>query len=165
MGFLRSKKGSIISDYFSIETDLGQFKTGNAVDVALFPDHLELQNAIGNKKTATLAYSQITDIFYGSKTQLHLKEKSPFARAFAGGLLFGSTGAFVGALSGLGKKEKKVRKIVFIISNVTADGQEAFLPFEDTRLYKGPKVAAKLRELCGIERVQKQAAAASVTKL
>ena len=87
------------------------------------------------------------------------------ARAFAGGLLFGSTGAFVGALSGLGKKEKKVRKIVFIISYVTADGQEAFLPFEDTRLYKGPKVAAKLRELCGIERVQKQAAAASVTKL
>ena len=162
MGFFRSKKGSIISDYFSIETDLGQFKKGNAVDVALFPDHLELQNAIGNKKTATLAYSQITDIFYGSKTQL---QKSPIARAFAGGLLFGSTGAFVGALSGLGEKEKKVRKIVFIISYVTADGQEAFLPFEDTRLYKGPKVAAKLRELCGIERMQTQAAAASVTKL
>lgn len=118
MGFFKSKKGSIISDYFSIETDLGQFKKGNAVDVALFPDHLELQNAIGNKKTATLAYSQITDIFYGSKTQLQLKEKSPIARAFAGGLLFGSTGAFVGALSGLGKKEKKVRKIVFIISYV-----------------------------------------------
>lgn len=137
MGFFKSKKGSIISDYFSIETDLGQFKKGNAVDVALFPDHLELQNASGNKKTATLAYSQITDIFYGSKTQLQLKEKSPIARAFAGGLLFGSTGAFVGALSGLGKKEKKVRRILFIISYVTADGQEAFLPFEDTRLYKG----------------------------
>lgn len=135
------------------------------MDVALFPDHLELQNAIGNKKTATLAYSQITDIFYGSKTQLQLKEKSPIARAFAGGLLFGNTGAFVGALSGLGKKETKVRKIVFIISYVTADGQEAFLLFEDTRLYKGPKVAAKLRELCGIECVQKQAVAASVTKL
>ena len=164
MGFFKSKKGSIISDYFSIETDLGQFKKGNAVDVALFPEHLELQNAIGNKKTATLAYSQITDIFYGSKTQLQLKEKSPIARAFAG-LLFGSAGAFVGALSGLGKKEKKVRKIVFIISYVTADGQEAFLLFEDTRLYKGPKVAAKLRELCGIEHVQKQAVAASVTKL
>ena len=63
MGFFKSKKGSIISDYFSIETDLGRFKKGNAVDVALFPDHLELQNAIGNKKTATLAYSQIIDIF------------------------------------------------------------------------------------------------------
>lgn len=165
MGFLRSKKGSIISDYFSIEEDIGQFRKGNAVDVALFADHLELQNAVGNKDTATLAYSQITDVFYGSEIQLQQQEKSPIARAFAGGLLFGSTGAVIGALSGLGKKEKKVRKFFFIIRYVTADGQEAFLPFEDTRLYKGPKVAARLRELCGIEREQTQTAAVSVSKL
>lgn len=165
MGFFQSKKGSIISDYFSIETDIGQFHKGNAVDVALYSDHLELQNGVGNKDTATLAYSQITDIFYGSKTQLQLKEKSPIARAVAGGLLFGSTGAFVGALSGLGKKEKKVPKFFFIIRYMTVDGQEAFLPFEDTRLYKGPKVAAKLRELCGIQREQTQTAAVSVSKL
>lgn len=165
MGFLRSKKGSIISDYFSIETDLGQFRKGNAVDVALFADHLELQNAVGNKDTATLAYSQITDVFYGSEIQLQQQEKSPIARAFAGGLLFGSTGAVIGALSGLGKKEKKARKFFFIIRYVTADGQEAFLPFEDTRLYKGPKVAARLRELCGIQREQTQTAAVSVSKL
>lgn len=165
MGFLRSKKGSIISDYFSIEADLGQFRKGNAVDVALFADHLELQNAVGNKDTATLAYSQITDVFYGSEIQLQQQEKSPIARAFAGGLLFGSTGAVIGALSGLGKKEKKVRKFFFIIRYVTADGQEAFLPFEDTRLYKGPKVAARLRELCGIQREQTQTAAVSVSKL
>lgn len=165
MGFLRSKKGSIISDYFSIETDLGQFRKGNAVDVALFADHLELQNAVGNKDTATLAYSQITDVFYGSEIQLQQQEKSPIARAFAGSLLFGSTGAVIGALSGLGKKEKKVRKFFFIIRYVTADGQEAFLPFEDTRLYKGPKVAARLRELCGIQREQTQTAAVSVSKL
>lgn len=165
MGFLRSKKGSIISDYFSIETDLGQFRKGNAVDVALFTDHLELQNAVGNKDTATLAYSQITDVFYGSEIQLQQQEKSPIARAFAGGLLFGSTGAVIGALSGLGKKEKKVRKFFFIIRYVTVDGQEAFLPFEDTRLYKGPKVAARLRELCGIQREQTQTAAVSVSKL
>ncbi len=165
MGFLRSKKGSIISDYFSIEEDIGQFRKGNAVDVALFTDHLELQNAVGNKDTATLAYSQITDVFYGSEIQLQQQEKSPIARAFAGGLLFGSTGAVIGALSGLGKKEKKVRKFFFIIRYVTADGQEAFLPFEDTRLYKGPKVAARLRELCGIQREQTQTAAVSVSKL
>lgn len=165
MGFFKSKKGSIISDYFSIETDLGQFRKGNAVDVALFADHLELQNAVGNKDTATLAYSQITDVFYGSEIQLQQQEKSPIARAFAGGLLFGSTGAVIGALSSLGKKEKKVRKFFFIIRYVTADGQEAFLPFEDTRLYKGPKVAARLRELCGIQREQTQTAAASVSKL
>lgn len=106
MGFLRSKKGSIISDYFSIETDLGQFKKGNAVDVALFPDHLELQNAVGNKDTATLSYSQITDIFYGSETQLQLQEKSPIARAFAGGCCLGAP-ALLSARSAASAKRKR----------------------------------------------------------
>lgn len=41
MGFFKSKKGSIISDYFCIEEDLGQFKKGDAVDVALYEDHAE----------------------------------------------------------------------------------------------------------------------------
>ncbi len=117
------------------------------------------------KKTATLAtQSDHTDIFTARKRSCSSGE-IPIARAFAGGLLFGRTGAFVGAPQRSRQKGKEGSKIVFIISYVTADGQEAFLPFEDTRLYKGPKVAAKLRELCGIERVQKQAAAASVTKL
>ena len=80
-------------------------------------------------------------------------------------LLFGSTGAVVGAISGAGKKEKKVRRILFIISYVSADGQESFLTFQDTRLYKGPKVAAKLKKLCGIEAEAKPSAAASVSKL
>lgn len=107
MGFFRSKKGSIISDYFSIETDIGQFRKGNAVDIALYSDHLELQNAVGNKDTATLAYSQIIDIFYGSKTQLQRKEKSPIARAFAGGLLFRSTGRFCRCAQRSRQKGKK----------------------------------------------------------
>lgn len=165
MGFFKSKKGSIISDYFCIEEDLGQFKKGDAVDVALYEDHLELQKGVGNKDVATLAYSQITDVFYGSDVQVLVKDKSPIARAVAGGLLFGSTGAVVGAISGAGKKEKKVRRILFIISYVSADGQESFLTFRDTRLYKGPKVAVRLKKLCGIEADAKPSAAASVSKL
>lgn len=123
MGFFKSKKGSIISDYFCIEEDLGQFKKGDAVDVALYEDHLELQKGVGNKDVATLAYSQITDVFYGSDVQVLVKDKSPIARAVAGGLLFGSTGAVVGAISGAGKKEKKVRRILFIISYVSRMGR------------------------------------------
>lgn len=79
MGFFKSKKGSIISDYFCIEEDLGQFKKGDAVDVALYEDHLELQKGVGNKDVATLAYSQITDVFYGSDVQVLVKDKSPIA--------------------------------------------------------------------------------------
>lgn len=164
MGFFKSKKGSIISDYFSIEDDLGQFKKGDAVDVALYDDHLELQKGVGNKNVATLAYSQITDVFYGSDVQVLVKEKSPIARAVAGGLLFGSAGAMIGAVSGVGKKEKKVRKFLLIIRYVSADGQESFLTFQDTRLYKGPKIAAKLRQLCGLaDKAQKVESVESTT--
>lgn len=42
MGFLLSKKGSLISDYFLLLDDVGQLKGGNMVDLALYDDHLEL---------------------------------------------------------------------------------------------------------------------------
>lgn len=106
MGFFKSKKGSIISDYFSIETDIAQFRKGSAVDVALYSDHLELQNAVGNKDTATLAYSQITDIFYGSKMQLQLKEKSPIARRLPADCCLGAP-ALLSARSAVSEKRKR----------------------------------------------------------
>ena len=42
MGYLLSKKGSLISDYFLLLDDVGQLKGGNMVDLALYDDHLEL---------------------------------------------------------------------------------------------------------------------------
>ena len=42
MGFLRSKKGSIISDYFCAADDIGPFARGDVVEIALYADHLEL---------------------------------------------------------------------------------------------------------------------------
>ncbi|MFQ9447697.1 MAG: hypothetical protein ACLR4A_10385 [Christensenellales bacterium] len=106
MGFFKSKKGSIISDYFSIETDLGQFRKGNAVDVALFPDHLELQNAIGNKKTATLAYSQITDIFTARKRSCSSRRNPPSHARLPAGCCLGAP-ALLSAHSAVSAKRKR----------------------------------------------------------
>ena len=36
MGFFKSKKGSIISDYFLLLEDVGQLKAGNMIEVALY---------------------------------------------------------------------------------------------------------------------------------
>lgn len=41
MGFLRSTKGSIISDYFKLQEDIAGFSKGYMYDVALYDDHLE----------------------------------------------------------------------------------------------------------------------------
>ena len=148
MGFFKSTKGSIISDYFKLMYDVAELTAGNAVDVALYEDHLEIKDVM--KHSATLKYDQITDVFYGLKTEIVTTGKSVIGRGLAGGLLFGGVGAVVGAVSGTGTKEKKERHFYFIISYTSSTGEDKFIQFEDTRLYKGSKVAAKLKELCNI---------------
>lgn len=148
MGFLRSTKGSIISDYFKVTADLGNYKYGDMVDVALYDDHLAIKSP-AIKQEITLNYSQITDVFYGKKTEIVESNKSVIGRAVAGGLLFGGVGAVVGAVSGT-EKETKKSGFYFIISYTSGDGEDKFLRFEDTRLYKGRKVAAKLKDLCNV---------------
>jgi len=156
MGFFRSTKGSIISDSFHALDDIAQIKAGLMVDVALYSDHLGLTVPFISKEPITLNYSQITDVFYGLETEIVEKDKSPIGRAIVGGLLFGKAGAVVGAVSGTGTKKKKERHFLFIISYISSQGEEKFLKFEDTRLYKGRKVAMKLKELCGISSESKK---------
>lgn len=150
MGFFKNNKGSIISDNFKLLHDVGPFKTDWAIDVSLFDDHLELKN-FAVKQPITLNYSQITDVFHGYMEEIVEKEKSTIGRAFAGGLLFGGAGAIVGAMTANGKKEKKVSKLMFIISYTSSSGEESILQFEDTRHYKGKKLSEQLKELCNIQ--------------
>ena len=147
MGFLRSKKGSIISDYFCAADDIGPFSRGDVVEIALYANHLELTEKSVGKKAAAVAlpYTRITGVVY--RSEVRTVEK----RAVVGGILFGSTGAAVGAISGLGKKEVKHRRMLLILSGTSIDGQVFTWTFQDTRLYKGPKVASKLRKLCGMD--------------
>ena len=122
-------------------------------EVALYEDHLEVSSPLKNNKLI-LNYDQITDVFYGMRTELVQKSKSVIGRAMLGGLAFGNVGAMVGAISGSGTKNKKTMHFYFIISYCSADNQDAFLQFEDTRLYKGQKLSKKLRELSNIPKVK-----------
>ena len=150
MGFFKKTEGSIISDYFKLLDALGKNASGDMVDVALYGDHLIIKGGI-NKQEITLNYNQITDVFYGYKTEIVESNKSVIGRAVAGGLLFGGVGAVVGAVSGTGPKEKKQTSLYFIISYKSSNGEDAFIRFEDTRRYKGKKVAAELKKLCNIQ--------------
>lgn len=150
MGFFKSKKGSIISDHFKALQDIGAIRMDDMADVALYEDHLELKNML-TKQPITLQYEQITDVYYGKETEIVEKDKSVIGRAVVGGLLFGGVGAVVGGVSGTGKKETKVSRFLFVISYKASSGEDDFLQFEDTRLYKGPKLAKQLKELCGME--------------
>ena len=50
MGFLRSTKGSIISDYFKLQEDIAGFSKGYMYDVALYDDHLEITGTKSEKE-------------------------------------------------------------------------------------------------------------------
>lgn len=149
MGFFSKTKGSIISDSFKLCEAHANLPKDLMYDVALYDDYLTIKVAFG-KQEATLNYSQITDVFYGMETEITAKSKSVIGRALAGGLLFGGVGAVVGAVSGTGTKEKKERKFYFIISYTSSSGEDKFIEFEDTRLYRGAKVASELKRLCNI---------------
>ena len=150
MGLFKSKKGSIMSENFVLLEDVGQLQKDLVVEVSLYDDHLELTAPFMKKTPISLKYAQINDVFYGVQTDIIHKSKSPIGRAVAGGLLFGGAGAIVGAVSGTGKKDKKVSKFLFIISYTSSAGDDKLLQFEDTRLYKGPKLSKQLKELCGL---------------
>lgn len=149
MGFLRNKKGSIISDYFQLMEDVSSFSKGNMYGVSLYQDHLEIESL--QKKKLILNYNQITDVFYGMETEIKEKSKSVIGRAAVGGLLFGFTGAVVGAVSGSDKKQKKEHHFYFIVSYTGSDGSNKYLQFEDTRMYKGKKLARTLTDLVDIK--------------
>lgn len=149
MGFFSKKPKSIISDYFMLEENLGKFNAGDAVEVAVYEEEITITAPL-MKSEIKLSLSKITDVFYGIVTEEVAKNKSPIGRAVAGGVLFGGVGAVVGAVSGVGSKTKKEYHTMFIISYTSSDGKEAFLKFEDTRHYRGEKVAKKLKELTGI---------------
>lgn len=137
MGFLRSTKGSIISDYFQLQEDIAGFSKGYMYDVALYDDHLEITSM--QKRKLLLNYDQITDVFYGGKTELIQKPKSVIGRAV------------VGAASGTGTKTGKKTHLYFIISYTSSDGEDKYIQFEDTRMYKGLKLSKKLKELAHVE--------------
>jgi hypothetical protein len=150
MGFFKSKKGSIISDYFQLHEQLGQFRQGDMVDVALYDDHLEISS--GKHSPITLPYNRITDVFYGMQDEIVETNKSVIGRAVAGGILFGGVGAIVGAASGTGTKRKAEKTTIFVISYTDKNGEAAYLQFTDTRQYKGRKIAKMLDEFCGLEK-------------
>lgn len=143
MGFFKKKKGSVISEHFKLLENVAMFSKGYMYEVALYDTYLEITSL--QKKTVTLNYNQITDVFYGVETELKNKPKSVIGRAAIGGLLFGTTGAIVGAISG-NDNQTKERHFYFIISYVGSDGVDKYLQFEDTRLFKGLKLSQKLKE-------------------
>lgn len=151
MGFLRNNKGSIISEWFMPLQNIDSISKDTPVDISLTDNRMIIKSLIHSKNTLTIPYAKINDVFYGARNVLQLKQKSPIIRAAVGGLFFGHIGTAVGAVSAIKPKQKKISKFYFAVSFVNGTDKNSVIWFRDTRLFKGRKLAYKLKELLGLE--------------
>lgn len=127
-------------------------ETNTIFTLELLEDSLQIGIPLARPdQLKTLRYNQIQDVVYTSDIQTISKSKSPIGRAIAGGLLFGGTGAVVGAISGSGSKEKKEYHFYLIINYTSKDGEDKFLQYEDKSLGGGMKFYKALKEKAGIQ--------------
>lgn len=173
INFFKNQEGSIISDYFKLLKDVGQYTAGTAVQVALYEDHLALSVPLAKQlPPITLNYSQILQVDYEPYTTKTQVEKSRLGRTVEGALWFGKQGAMLGMMTDPGTETKSKTHYLFVIHYIPSGAEEliekmgpedierakkliASIGFEDTRRYKGRKLAKKLKELCGLPRPPK----------
>lgn len=111
---------------------IADLKGDYSYTIYLYPAHILIKDVL-SKKDATLSLNQITNVFYGTETEIIEKNKSVLGRA-AIGSLFNPLGAVIGAVSGVGTKRKKVNHTYLIIYYTSSAGAESVIKFEDTFL-------------------------------
>lgn len=143
---LFSKKEKIIKANFK------NLETNTIFTLELLGDKLQIGIPLARPdQLKTLRYDQIRDVVYTFDIETVKKSKSPIGRAIAGGLLFGGTGAIVGAISGSGSKDKKNYHFYLIINYTSKNGEDKFLQYEDQSLGAGVKFYKALKEKAGIQ--------------
>lgn len=65
--------------------------------------------------TYRIKLENVLDVIVATKKEIVAKNKSVVGRGVAGAVLFGPVGAMLGGMSGLGKKEKSVKKGPFLV--------------------------------------------------
>lgn len=123
---------------------VANLKADFSYTIYLYNDHILIKDVL-TRKDARLSINQITNVFYGTETEIIEKSKSVVGRALVGSL-FNPVGTVVGAISGVGTKKKKVNHTYLIITFTSSDGLNSSLKFEDTFL-DGSRFSKKLNEL------------------
>ena len=99
----------------------------------------------GEDHNILLSFDQILGAAFITRSKL-VKE-SVIGRAFMGGILFGDTGAILGAMSGQGKKKKKEQ--CFAISYLDSFGNNKVLLFDDV-ISQPKELPRRLNEIAAI---------------
>lgn len=138
---------------FMLLENHANLKSGACYYVYLYDDRLTIEETLFDNK-ATLYYSQVTNVVYNCEVETKTVKKSPIGRAIVGGILTGGVGAVVGAVSGIGTKEKVKKRYYFTICYTSSMGTSESIKFEDKYSNDYNKAVKnfidKLKELCNI---------------
>lgn len=105
--------------------------------------------------TLSIGVNQIYSVAVTSERNIIETNKSPVGRAVAGGMLFGGTGAVVGGLTGLQKKQSTFMQYYLVISFKASSGADAQLVFcEAGRMLELQRFAETVHQNIGSTHVQ-----------
>ncbi len=111
-----------------IHVDGIPFLSGKKVILKLHPNKLGIINIDGNK-SYKIKLKNINDIKIKTEKEITEQERHTLMRALAGGILFGGTGAIVGAISGVPNKQITVTHKILLIDYTSKEEEEQSLMF------------------------------------
>lgn len=83
-----------------------------------------------NQSPSILKTESIVKTEYLSEKEIIEKSKSVVGRATTGALLFGPVGALIGGMSGIGKSQKQVSHLYYVIHYINSKSEEAIITLE-----------------------------------
>lgn len=147
------KPKKLIDELFVLDTPFANFREGIELFWIMYDEYMEFRVPEEKSNTATLNYHQVTDADYNSETKLVHKKKGMAESALKGSLVWGQTGAVIGAMSAMdGDKSKGKQRTCYYVSIVYtgSDGEEHEIQLEDTSgKHRGLTMVNKLREMMG----------------
>ena len=139
----KQNKGFISKGIFYYLEGIPGFNDVKKVSIYIYPEKItfkEMYYASEGDKEAVLPSSRVNKSQVVYEDKVTEKNKSIIKRAIAGGLILGPTGAIVGGMTGMGKKEETERICLLAINYLDKDGQE-----KDVILYE--KIMESLNEI------------------
>ena len=103
-------------------SEIPGFDPGEKVTIYIKDSEISIVPHKAHGQGVLLKYDQIIRSFIEKKDYTVKKNKSTVGRGLLGATLLGPTGAVIGAVSGMGKKEKKKKKPIFIIRYMPSSG-------------------------------------------
>lgn len=132
---------------------IANLKANTSYLVTLYKDKLLVRDIL-SKKSVELTISKIKNVFYGTETEVIEKNKSVLGRAIVGTILpFGALGTVVGAVSGVGTKQKKKKHTYLIIEYTSSSEEVAYIKFED-KDFDGRRLAKELEKIVSKDIIQ-----------